>query len=44
MDFIKDYIEQHWSNFISYLESMGIPKEECEDYANELIEKLNVRE
>ena len=38
--FIKDYIEQNWERFISYLKSVGIPEDECEDYANEILRDL----
>ena len=40
MDFIKDFIEQNWDMFLQYLESMGVPEDECESFANDLLKKL----
>lgn len=40
MTFVIDFIEQNWEKFLKYLEAMGIPKAECENYGNELLEKL----
>ena len=35
------FIENNWNAFISFLENdMGIPVNECEDYAKELMEEL----
>jgi hypothetical protein len=40
MDFIKDFLSANWDAFLSHLKALGIPEEECEDYANKLLSKL----
>lgn len=38
--FVKDYIESTWVIFLNHLKFLGIPKDECESYANELLKDL----
>jgi len=40
MDFVREFLEANWAMFLRHLKSMGIPENECESYAEELIKKL----
>ena len=40
MDLLKDFMEQNWDKFLAYLKLMGIPEDECENYANDLLRQL----
>ena len=41
MEFVKCYLEEHWDDFVHYLKSMGVPEQDCEEYANQILKKLS---